>query len=66
MPRLRRPTTLIDMAAIADMLRVEKATVRMWRTRGLLPEPDYGLAMGPVWWSTTIEAWAKKTGRWEY
>jgi len=66
MSRFRRPDTLVDMAAVAALLEVEKATVRMWRTRRVLPDPDYVLAMGPVWWSSTIEAWAKQSGRWLY
>lgn len=62
----RRPDTIVDMDAISTMLNVEKATIRQWRTRNVMPEPDYQLAMGPLWWRSTIEAWAKTTGRWEY
>jgi len=66
MMTFRRADTIVDMDAIGLLIGVDKATVRQWRTRQLLPSPDYVLAMGPVWWQSTIEAWAKETGRWEY
>jgi hypothetical protein len=66
MSRFRRPDTLVDLHGIADLLDTPEGTVRKWRTRGLLPPPDYGLRVGPVWWQSTIEAWAKETGRWLY
>jgi hypothetical protein len=54
---------LVDLAAIAERLNVPKDTVNKWRHRGLLPEPDYPLAVGPVWEWATIETWARQTGR---
>lgn len=58
-----RGFSLVDIAAIAERLGVPKDTVNKWRYRGVLPEPDYQLAVGPVWDWETIEAWAKTTNR---
>ena len=66
MNQYRQPDTLVDLHAIALLLTVEAGTVRQWRQRNQLPEPDYQLRVGPVWWRSTIVAWAKQTGRWEY
>ena len=63
--RFRRPDTLLDMQGVADLLGVKYVTVRKWRERDIMPDPDYALA-APVWWQSTIVAWAKQTGRWEY
>ena len=55
--------TLVDVTAIADRLNVPKDTVHKWRHRQQLPEPDYPLAVGPVWEWETIRQWAESTGR---
>jgi hypothetical protein len=54
---------LVDIGGIANRLNVPKDTVNKWRHRGLLPEPDFDLSMGPAWWWPTIEEWAERTGR---
>ena len=54
---------LVDITAIAERLKVPKDTVNKWRFRGLLPEPDYDLVVGPIWEWATIKEWAKRTGR---
>ena len=54
---------LVDIAAIAERLGVNKDTVNKWRYRDLLPPPDHDLAVGPVWEWSTIEEWAKTTNR---
>jgi hypothetical protein len=51
------------MAEIANLLSVQKGTVHKWRHRGILPEPDYQLSIGPLWDEDTIAEWAEKTGR---
>jgi hypothetical protein len=58
-----KPAELLDLAGISEYLDVPKDTVNKWRHRGLLPEPDYPLNLGPVWEWDTIRAWAEKTGR---
>lgn len=54
---------LVDLAGIAERLNVPKDTVNKWRHRDLLPEPDFALAVGPVWYWFTIREWAERTGR---
>lgn len=49
---------------VARTLRVKPQTVHTWRARGILPEPDFSLRVGPVWLCETIERWAIETGRW--
>lgn len=58
-----QPIDLVSSAEIAQHLRVKKETVHAWRYRGILPAPDFDLAVGPVWLWSTIEEWAKETGR---
>lgn len=55
--------TLVDISAIAERLQVPKDTVNKWRHRGLLPDADYPLVVGPVWEWATIKQWAEVTGR---
>jgi hypothetical protein len=54
---------IVDITEIATRLGVPKNTVNVWRTRGVLPDPDLDLTVGPVWYWSTIEKWAKATGR---
>ena len=54
---------LVGIGEIAELLNVKRGTVGQWRHRGLLPPPDQMLKITPVWWESTIIAWAKKTGR---
>lgn len=49
---------------IADLLRVERRTVNVWRTRGRLPDPYAVISGTPIWLKGDIEAWAKETNRW--
>ena len=54
---------LVGIGEIAELLNVKRGTVGQWRHRGLLPPPDQMLKVTPVWWESTIIAWAKETGR---
>jgi predicted DNA-binding transcriptional regulator AlpA len=54
---------LIGIADIAARLGVERATVDIWRYRGILPEPTAIVARTPMWTPAVIDAWAKETGR---
>lgn len=60
---LDRNLDLVDITAIAERLSVPKDTVNKWRHRGLLPDPDHPLAVGPVWEWDTIKYWAETTAR---
>jgi len=48
---------------IAEELGVRPNTVRVWRTRGKLPPPDYVLAMGPIWTAKTIRPFLERHRR---
>lgn len=49
---------------IADLLHVKRGTVRQWRFRGRLPEPDHVVNRLPAWEEERIVEWAKGSDRW--
>jgi len=55
--------TPVGQTEIAERLGVSPGTVQKWRTRGLLPEPEWTVGGRPAWAWATIEAWARMTGR---
>ena len=54
---------LVDRRLIAERLGVKVETVDQWRIREVMPPPDFPDLHSPVWHWTTIEDWAKATGR---
>lgn len=48
---------------VADFVGVKEQTVRSWRTKGLLPEPDRMISRVPIWSAGRIIRWAVTTGR---
>ena len=54
---------LVDQPLIAERLNVPRDTVQKWRSRGVLPLPDYPELSTPIWDWETIEEWATNTGR---
>lgn len=54
---------LVDISIIAKQLGVPKDTVNKWRWRGVLPEPDFDLDVGPIWYWETVREWAERTNR---
>ena len=48
---------LVDMALVAELFGVSKATVSQWRQRGLAPDVDVDLATGPIWLRETWIKW---------
>jgi predicted DNA-binding transcriptional regulator AlpA len=57
---LVEPVGLIE---IAERLGVKRATVDMWKLRGLLPPAKWTVGGRPAWDWADIMAWAKETGR---
>jgi hypothetical protein len=50
------------MREIADVLEIDRATVNVWRNRGLLPEPDGTPSGTPIWLAETIRPWLVAKG----
>jgi hypothetical protein len=48
---------LVGTAEIANRCELEHGTVRQWRTRGHLPDPEWIIGNRPVWrWETVAAA----------
>lgn len=54
---------LLSVDDVAEALGVKAATVAQWRYRGRLPHPDVELGGHPGWYASTVDAWARATGR---
>jgi len=50
---------LIDYKEIAERTGVGVATLRNYRRRGYMPEPDVMLADRPRWRTSTIQNWMR-------
>ena len=55
-----KPLQLVGIAEVAALAGLPRGTVRVWHSRGKLPEPAARLAAGPVWERATIEAWKEE------
>jgi hypothetical protein len=55
--------TLVDPTDLAVVFDISRASVHQWSVRGVVPEPWRVFGRTPVWRYTTIEQWAKDTGR---
>src|SRR5690606_21271027 len=55
--------TPVGLVEIAERLGVERQTVDAWRHRGVLPDPAWTVGGRPAWAWSTIEEWARHTGR---
>ena len=69
---------LIDLKEIATLFGVSEAAPRMWRYRGLLPEPahpsgpvweraviiEWGVSVGKMWPDGSVKKWDPETRRW--
>lgn len=50
---------LMDYAAIAERTGVEVKRLRLWASRGKMPEPDYKVSQSPGWLPASIEEWVE-------
>jgi len=48
---------LVGYKELAELFSVSDSTPRVWRHRGLLPEPVQVVSGTPVWWLSQIQAW---------
>lgn len=53
------PEDLVGPAEIAARLGVSPGLVRLWRHRGLMPEPVAVVSRAPVWEWADVAAWAQ-------
>ena len=51
------PAAPMGLAEIATYINASRQTVYAWRKRGKLPAADIVLAIGELWYVTTIDAW---------
>lgn len=56
---------LVGPVEIAKLLGVQLATVYRWRTRNVLPDPQWTISGSPIWERTDILQWAMETNRWD-
>jgi hypothetical protein len=55
--------TLLGPDELAELLQVQRATIRQWRARGILPPADLELSGLPIWRHATVTSWACHTRR---
>ena len=60
---MNRPLDIVGLTEIADLLGVDRGTPRIWRYRGIMPEPDGWVSGYPAWRRSSIVKWARDTGR---
>lgn len=59
----KEPVLLWTYAQISELTGMEQGTLRVWRTRGKLPTPDYVIGEGegnrsdPAWKPETVRQW---------
>lgn len=55
---LERVQGIVDLKGIARHMKVNRLTPQQWRQRGLLPAVDFPEIDYPLWYVSTIKAWA--------
>jgi predicted DNA-binding transcriptional regulator AlpA len=53
----------VGMTEIAQRLGVKRDTVQHWSVRKVLPPAEWTVGGRPAWSWSTIETWARETGR---
>jgi len=56
---------VLDATALAERLGIKRNTVLAYLSRGnfeLIPRPNRKLAMGPIWYETTVRKWLSRKG----
>lgn len=54
---------MLDTQRVSEILGIKTETVRWYKKRGILPEPDQYFGRSPAWKRSTIQTWddARKT-----
>lgn len=61
---MTKPLDIVGPSEIATMLGVHRQQITLWRRKGTMPEPAAVLQGNrPVWYRSTIIAWAAEQGR---
>ncbi|UVF61151.1 MerR-like helix-turn-helix DNA binding domain protein [Arthrobacter phage Aoka] len=53
------PVKLYSYGDLAERSGLDAATLRVWKSRGKLPEPDFEVGQSPAWTAETAEAWIR-------
>ncbi len=56
---------VLDAEALARRLGLRRQTVQAYMARGwwhLIPRPNRKLAMGPVWYESSVKEWESRKG----
>lgn len=51
---------LVDLRGLAALAGLKYATVRTYRTRGVLPQADFVVGGSPAWRPSTVKRWVDK------
>lgn len=63
MAQTTKPVELWTYAQIGELTGITAGTLRVWRSRGKLPEPDFLVGEWPAWKEATVrDWWAKREG----
>lgn len=54
---------LMTVAEVAEALGVTPSTVRAYKARGQMPEPDKKYGATPLWLESTIQRWRPEASR---
>lgn len=58
-----KPLDLVGLTEIAELCGVGPQTPYRWRTRHVLPDPEWTVSGSPVWRRAVIVEWARASGR---
>jgi predicted DNA-binding transcriptional regulator AlpA len=59
-----KPLQMLGMKEVVALVGMAKATINNRVLRGTFPAPDWEIAAGPVWASTTIALWQMSPELW--
>lgn len=60
---MRKEDPLLTIDEVAARLGVTTSTVRAYKARGQMPEPDKTYGTKPLWLESTIQQWRPRASR---